>query len=185
MTKSNIYTRRGDNGTTSLSGGIRVKKNDPRVEAYGTVDELNACIGLLLTYISDPHTQSLLQDTQSLLFTLGAILASPPQRPTHKPTSAISQEHIARLEQAIDATDENLPPMRGFVLPGGSQTAAIAHVCRTVCRRAERRILQLYETAEPDPNVTAYINRLSDYLFVLSRQLLLSEGKQEIIWSKN
>lgn len=185
MTKSNIYTRRGDNGTTSLNGGERVNKTNPRVEAYGTVDELNACIGLLLTYIDDPDAHTLLQNTQSNLFTLSSILATSPNTPPRRPLPTITKEHIAQLEQAIDKIDETLPPLHAFTLPGGSRPAAIAHICRTVCRRAERRILQLFQTSKPNPEISAYINRLSDYLFVLSRQLLLTNGKQEILWKRS
>ena len=176
--KTNIYTRKGDDGTTSLVGGKRVSKACDRVEAYGTVDELNSQLGLLLTYVSEPQTQERLLQCQRDLFSIGAILATEPDCP--RPTKyCITQHDVEELEKAIDAISEKLPPWRGFVLPGGCRAAAVAHVCRTVCRRAERRILALGEENSVDSNVVAYINRLSDYLFVLSSLLNLLEGCEE------
>ena len=165
MKKSKVYTRTGDGGMTSLSGGVRVSKTDVRVEAYGTVDELNAHI-------------------QCDLFTIGAYLATEPSRAEKLGREVVTEEDVTRLEQAIDEAEDGLPGWRGFVLPGGSRGAAVCHVCRTVCRRAERRILELSGSAPVMPEVCAYVNRLSDYLFVLSRKMLFIEGKDEIVWKK-
>ena len=157
MKKSNVYTKTGDKGMTSLVGGVRVPKTHPRLEAYGTVDELNAFIGLLITYVAD-------EADREFLFAVD----------------------VETIERAIDAVDEGLPPLRLFILPGGTQGAAVCHVCRTVCRRAERCILELGETGVAmDDNLVAYVNRLSDYLFVLSRKLNNLDGEHEIIWQKS
>ena len=193
--KSNVYTRTGDAGQTSLIGGTRVSKTDLRLEAYGTVDELNAQLGLLHTYLADPTADesvvatravdaALLLRVQSDLFSVGASLATDTSKLPPRPTAIITPEMVSELEQAIDRIDSQLPPLRLFILPGGGRTAAVAHVCRTVCRRAERRILALAEQADVAPELLAYVNRLSDYLFVLSRKLNVDEKKEEIIWNK-
>lgn len=193
--KSNVYTRTGDAGQTSLIGGTRVSKTDLRLEAYGTVDELNAQLGLLHTYLADPTADesvaatravdaALLLRVQSDLFSVGAFLATDTSKLPPRPTAIITPEMVSELEQAIDRIDSQLPPLRLFILPGGGRTAAVAHVCRTVCRRAERRILALAEQADVAPELLAYVNRLSDYLFVLSRKLNVDEKKEEIIWNK-
>ena len=179
MKKSKVYTRTGDGGMTSLSGGVRVSKTDVRVEAYGTVDELNAHIGELITYLEHEEDRKFLTGIQCDLFTIGAYLATEPSR-----AEKLGREVVTRLEQAIDEAEDGLPGWRGFVLPGGSRGAAVCHVCRTVCRRAERRILELSGSAPVMPEVCAYVNRLSDYLFVLSRKMLFIEGKDEIVWKK-
>ena len=170
MKKSRVYTRTGDGGMTSLSGGVRVSKTDVRVEAYGTVDELN--------------DRKFLTGIQCDLFTIGAYLATEPSRAEKLGREVVTEEDVTRLEQAIDEAEDGLPGWRGFVLPGGSRGAAVCHVCRTVCRRAERRILELSGSAPVMPEVCAYVNRLSDYLFVLSRKMLFIEGKDEIVWKK-
>ena len=180
MKKSKVYTRTGDGGMTSLSGGVRVSKTDVRVEAYGTVDELNAHIGELITYLEHEEDRKFLTGIQCDLFTIGAYLATEPSRAE----KVVTEEDVTRLEQAIDEAEDGLPGWRGFVLPGGSRGAAVCHVCRTVCRRAERRILELSGSAPVLPEVCAYVNRLSDYLFVLSRKMLFIEGKDEIVWKK-
>ncbi len=193
--KSNVYTRTGDAGQTSLIGGTRVSKTDLRLEAYGTVDELNAQLGLLHTYLADPTTDesvaaaravdaALLLRVQSDLFSVGASLATDTSKLPPRPTAIITPEMVSELEQAIDRIESQLPPLRLFILPGGGRAAAVAHVCRTVCRRAERRILALAEQADVAPELLAYVNRLSDYLFVLSRKLNVDEKKEEIIWNK-
>ena len=193
--KSNVYTRTGDAGQTSLIGGTRVSKTDLRLEAYGTVDELNAQLGLLLTYLADPTATEavaaahavdaeLLLRVQSCLFTVGASLATDTSKLPPRPTAIVTPEMVSELEQAIDRIDSQLPPLRLFILPGGGRAAAVAHVCRTVCRRAERRILALAEQADIAPELLAYVNRLSDYLFVLSRKLNVDEKIEEIIWNK-
>ena len=194
--KSNVYTRTGDAGQTSLIGCTRVSKTDLRLEAYGTVDELNAQLGLLLAYLSDAATDEalaasratdvqLLLDVQSCLFTIGAALATDRSKGPLRPTAVVTPEMVSQLEQAIDRIDAELPPLRLFILPGGGRAAAVAHVCRTVCRRAERRILALAQQIEIAPELLAYVNRLSDYLFVLSRKLNVDEKKEEIIWNKH
>ena len=190
--KSPVYTRTGDAGQTSLIGGTRVSKTDLRLEAYGTVDELNAQLGLLLTYLTDADKAAadrtadvqLLLGVQSCLFTVGAALATDSTKMAPRPTAIVTPEMVSELEQAIDRIDSQLPPLRLFILPGGGRAAAVAHVCRTVCRRAERRILALAEQADVAPELLAYVNRLSDYLFVLSRKLNVDEKKEEIIWNR-
>lgn len=184
MKKSKVYTRTGDGGMTSLGGGVRVPKTDVRVEAYGTVDELNAHIGELVTYLEHEEDRKFLTGIQRDLFTIGAYLATDPSRADVNGREAVTEEDVSRLEQAIDEADGGLPEWRGFVLPDGSRGAAVCHVCRTVCRRAERRILELSGSAPVLPEVCAYVNRLSDYLFVLSRKMLFVEGKEEIVWKK-
>lgn len=184
MKKSRIYTRTGDGGMTSLCGGERVPKTDIRVEAYGTVDELNAHLGELATYLEREEDRRLLADIQGDLFVIGAYLATGQSHAGRCGTQVVGEEDVARLEQAIDAAEDGLPAWRGFVLPGGSRGAAVCHVCRTVCRRAERRILELAASVPVASEVCAYVNRLSDYLFVLSRRMLFMEGRDEIIWKK-
>ena len=226
MKKSKLYTRQGDDGTTSLVGGHRVPKTHPRLEAYGTIDELNSFIGLLITEIEDTEVQNILLSVQHKLFAIGSYLATDPQkttpnsplstpnaqRPTlnsqfsilNSPLSTLNSQFsilnsplsilnsqfstlnsqfstlhsppcipptaIQRLEQAIDLLDGKLPAMKGFVIPGGCRSTALAHVCRTVCRRAERQIFRLNAGASLDRSVLVFINRLSDLLFVIARQ---------------
>lgn len=183
MKKSPVYTRTGDQGTTSLVGGTRVSKTHPRLEAYGTVDELNAQIGLLLTYVEDAADRAFLLDIQRKLFVIGARLATE-EDPGHPvpPMLWVTDADVAALETAIDEADAQLPRMNAFILPGGGRGAAVAHVCRTQCRRAERRILGLSETTPIDSLLIKYINRLSDYLFVFSRKLNKIGGIDEIKW---
>lgn len=183
MKKSGIYTKTGDAGTTSLVGGVRVPKLHPRIEAYGTVDELNAQIGLLATYVADEGERAFLTEIQRKLFSAGSYLATDRTQTALRAQSLILPEDVQELERAIDRLDAGLPPLRLFVLPGGSRGAAVCHVCRTVCRRAERRILALGDEAA-DANLLAYMNRLSDYLFVLSREINVREKCDEIIWNK-
>ncbi len=186
MKKSNVYTKTGDKGMTSLVGGVRVPKTHPRLEAYGTVDELNAFIGLLITYVADEADKEFLLAVQHKLFSVGSYLATDQNYKELRPQSIIHPEDVEAMEHAIDATDEGLPPLRLFVLPGGTQGAAVCHVCRTVCRRAERCILELGDSGvELDDNLVAYVNRLSDYLFVLSRKMNNLDGEHEIIWQKS
>ena len=188
MEKSMIYTKTGDKGMTSLVGGQRVSKTDLRLEAYGTVDELNSQLGLLLTEVSDASDHALLNEVQNHLFVVGGYLATDQSTTQLRAQSVVTPAMIESLEKAVDETDSSLPKLRAFVLPGGTRGASIAHVCRTVCRRAERRILalnnQLKERneAELDANVLSYMNRLSDFLFVLARKMNIIEGQDEIIW---
>ncbi len=176
-----IYTRTGDQGQTGLYSGRRVSKADPRVEAYGTVDELNACLGLLRDHLEplDPdrtrvRAQLLVQ--QQLLFALGAALADDREGLAYR----VPDNAAAELESHVDGMDAELPKMTHFILPGGSKSVSFAHLARTVCRRAERRTV---EVAQVDPAVIVYLNRLSDYLFVLSRYLGKVEGVEEVRWN--
>lgn len=185
---SHLYTRTGDSGTTSLVGGQRVAKTHVRLEAYGTVDELNSHIGLLIAQLPDAealHADSvLLIDVQNLLFSIGSMLATDTSERDYRPGRFITDDDIAELEHAIDAAEEGLPGWRGFILPGGTVAAAQAHVCRTVCRRAERRIYALAAEADVDTQLLAYINRLSDYFFALAKKINHSAGQEENIWAK-
>ncbi len=182
MAKSLIYTRTGDKGTTSLVGGQRVSKADRRIESYGTIDELNSFIGLLMTAIEDSEDEKFLLFIQHKLFTIGSYLATDQSTTELKIESQVTQESIEKIEHEIDRIDETLPKMKNFVLPGGCRSASLAHVCRTVCRRAERRIYSLAEQAEVEDPVLIFVNRLSDYLFVLARKECLKHNGKEIIW---
>ncbi len=177
-----IYTRTGDAGTTSLVGGTRVAKTAPRLEAYGTVDELNSAIGLLLAFgVPDNTTADTLLTAQHRLFDLGAQLATEPES-KYQPRG-ITPADIAALETHIDRLDATLPRHNRFILPGGTPAAAQAHVARTVCRRAERRILALAEAGiSVAPETVAYVNRLSDYLFIVARHCCVATGAPEIYW---
>lgn len=185
MKKSHLYTRGGDSGTTSLIGGSRVKKHSLRLEAYGTIDELSAHIGLLtaMTQTSANETHHL-QWTQSRLFDVGTHLAMPALGDKPAPC-AITAEHIGQLERYIDELDAQLPTLHAFILPGGCPAAAQCHVCRTVCRRAERLITALAEESPICPKVLSYMNRLSDFLFVYARFLNKMECVDEISWKND
>lgn len=185
MKKSVIYTRTGDQGTTSLVGGTRVPKTHVRLEAYGTIDELDTHLGLLLTYLTEAEDRDVLLWVQHKMFTIGSYLATDQINTTLRIESQIHEKDIQRLETAIDVVDAALPKLNAFVIPGGSRESAVCQVCRTVCRRAERRILALAEECEVDENVTAFVNRLSDYLFVLSRKLNILLHVDEIYWDKS
>lgn len=184
MAKSNIYTRTGDAGQTSLVGGKRVKKNSARLEAYGTVDELNSFIGLLSSLTDNKDVVEALQRIQNHLFVIGSALATDTSETDLKPQSVVSEDMLAWIEHEIDETDGSLPPLRAFVLPGGTTASSVSHICRTVCRRAERCIISLTEETEIEPNLLRYMNRLSDYFFVLARKLNIIAKKDEIIWDK-
>lgn len=185
MKKSLIYTKTGDRGTTSLVGGTRVSKTHDRLEAYGTVDELNSFLGLLVTYLSDEQDRVFVQQIQDTLFVVGSYLATDQCKMQLKQASVVTPDRVEAMEHEIDRLDSQLPPLTAFVLPGGSRGAAVCHVCRTVCRRAERRILTLGEQVEIASELLAYVNRLSDYLFVLSRKINLDEKKDEIFWKNS
>ena len=176
-----IYTKTGDKGTTSLVGGTRVPKTHVRLEAYGTVDELNANLGVLITYLSDEADRMLVRHIQDRLFAVGSNLATDLEKTDLKCASVIHPEEIERIEREIDRLDNLLPPLHAFILPGGSRGASVCHVCR----RAERRILALAEQCEVATELLAYVNRLSDYLFVLSRKINLDEKKDEIFWDNS
>ena len=181
--KSKIYTLTGDQGTTSLVGGTRVSKDDPRVEAYGTVDELNAQIGLLAhnSKLDIPGMHELVRKIQNKLFNMGAYLAT---RGAEK-CDGITQEDIEEIEKKIDEMDDTLPPMRGFILPGGSRLSALCDICRTIARRAERRIVTVSRNEPIDPIVLKYMNRLSDFFFVFARFNNISNQVEEIFWEKD
>ena len=178
-------TKTGDKGTTSLVGGTRVPKTHIRLEAYGTVDELNSNLGLLITYLLDGKDKDFLQQVQDRLFAVGSHLATDREKMELKEASIISSEQVEMVEREIDRLDTLLPPLSAFILPGGSRGAALCHVCRTVCRRAERRILALAEQVEISSELLAYVNRLSDYLFVLSRKMNQDDKKCEIFWNNS
>jgi len=180
-----IYTKTGDKGQTSLIGGIRVPKCCDRLESYGTVDELNSQIGLLITYCTDQHDVAFLTEVQKNLFVVGSYLATDVSQTELRTTSIVTEEMVRGMETEIDNIDLQLPPIKLFILPGGSRGASVCHVCRTVCRRAERCILRLQECGvEIDELVIAYVNRLSDYLFILARRLNVLDGHEEIIWQR-
>ena len=166
---SKIYTKTGDNGQTSLVGGQRVEKTHPRLEAYGTVDELTSHLGLLRSMISEEQYKNYILSIQKALFSLSAQLATPPESKYQPEPFAARQ--VEALEAEIDRLQAELPPFRCFISPGEGQASSQAHVCRTVCRRAERCILALTQECEVSSEILQYINRLSDYLFVLSRYL--------------
>ena len=182
--KSKIYTLTGDAGTTSLVGGKRVSKDNIRVEAYGTLDELNAYLGLLAhnSKLDQEHMPAVIRHIQNKLFNIGAYLADDRHTATlHGLTTA----DVEMLEQHIDEWDATLPPMQGFILPGGSRLSAMCDVCRTLTRRAERRIVTLAHQSMVDAIVLQYLNRLSDFFFVFARYNNISNQVEEIYWDKN
>jgi cob(I)alamin adenosyltransferase len=176
-----IYTKTGDKGQTGLLGGTRVPKHHIRIEAYGTVDEFNSWIGLLRDSITDEHVKAVLIDTQDRLFTIGSSLASDPEKSKVK-IPHLSEDDIAMLEKEIDMMDEVLPEMKSFVLPGGHKTVSHCHIARCVCRRAERRVNHLAEVDKVDEIIVRYLNRLSDYLFMLARKLAHDLKAAEVPW---
>lgn len=177
-----IYTRTGDKGETGLLGGKRVPKDDLRIEAYGTVDELNSHIGLLRDMAS-PHHSELLISIQNALFAIGSRLASQNEEEAGKfKVPSIQDDDITAFEHAMDRMDADLAPMRNFILPGGHVTSSQAHICRTVCRRAERRVVQLGRETIVDPMAVRYLNRLSDLLFVMARHLAKLHGAVDSPW---
>ena len=178
-----IYTKTGDGGETSLVGGTRVRKDCARLEAYGTVDELNSHLGLLLSVLADDAARDSIIAVQNVLFCMGAVLATDEDCGT-KMMQSVLPEDVESLERQMDEWNAALPAWRGFVLPGGVESAARAQVCRAVCRRAERRILALSDEAYVPAEVIHYINRLSDFLFVLAQRENNLAGRSEILWQK-
>jgi cob(I)alamin adenosyltransferase len=180
-----VYTRRGDSGQTSLAGGQRVAKNDLRIEAYGTVDELNSFIGLARESARAlPELDAILRRVQHELFNLGSILATLPED-VHPKQARITPAESEQLEREIDRMNEGLPALRSFVLPGGSRLNAELHICRTICRRAERICVSLSGTSAIDDAIIKYLNRLSDALFVWSRWASHELGVPETLWEPN
>ncbi len=178
-----IYTKTGDKGSTSLIGGTKVSKAHLRIEAYGTVDELNSYIGLCRDHITDADSRAVLLETQDRLFTVGSALACDPEKETKLKIPDLHEEDITLLEKAIDKMHEVLPPMKSFILPGGLIAASHLHVARCVCRRAERQVVRLSEEShEVEIIIQKYLNRLSDYLFVLARYVAFLEKAEEIPW---
>lgn len=176
---SKIYTRTGDDGTTGLGDGSRVEKDSARVEAYGTVDEANSAIGVVLAVDILPERMTqCLTEVQHDLFELGGELCIPGH-------AAVLQSYVDRLEQALDAFNDDLPPLKDFILPGGGQAAAACHLARTIVRRAERRVLTLAREAEVREPVLRYLNRLSDLLFVIARQAARIESGEEVLWNRS
>ena len=172
-----IYTRTGDGGTTGLSDGSRVKKDAARIEAIGAVDELNSALGVLLAEELPDAVRACLIDAQHDLFDLGGELS----KPGH---TLISRTHVTRLEALLDRFNASLPPLKDFILPGGTRAGALAHVARTVCRRAERRLVTLSRKEKTAPVMIAYLNRLSDLLFVLARVLNRHAGRGDVLWQQ-
>ncbi len=177
-----VYTKTGDDGTTGLIGGTRVKKWDLRLESYGTIDELNSYIGLLRCQALNQKQTETLVAIQNHLFVLGANLATDVSKTNFRETLSSGEEEIALLEKEIDRMQEKLPSMKCFVLPGGNTTVSFCHIARTVCRRAERLVAHLSAETDVNPNVMKFLNRLSDYLFVLSRQISNDQNVKEIPW---
>jgi cob(I)alamin adenosyltransferase len=180
-----IYTRRGDGGETSLLGGVRVWKNSLQLDVIGTLDELNAEIGLLRAEHLPEEIDQLLERLQNELFYAGTELAA--SAPSESPCSTISENHIQGIEAAIDQFDSKLHPLGGFVLPGGVRSAAMFHVVRTICRRAERHLVSLVQSDKQavSDNILAYINRLSDLFFVLARLSNAQAGVGDVLWTKS
>ena len=177
-----IYTKTGDRGDTRLFDGTKVRKYDDRVSAYGAVDELNAFIGAAASFLNDGALQEILGGIQKDLFSVGAQLADPGFKHQTRAKFSLPAERIAALESAIDAFETELPPLRQFILSGGGQAGAMLHVARTVCRRAERQVVGLSEKIDVNSDVIVYLNRLSDFLFVIARVVNHREGKQEVEW---
>ena len=177
-----IYTRTGDQGETGLLGGSRVAKDDSRIEAFGTVDELNCCLGLVRTEPISPTLDSLLSEVQHTLFTLGAQLAT--ANPRMPGGQEIKAAEIERLELAIDEFESKLSPLRNFILPAGSRAGALLHMARAICRRAERRVVSLGHDQVEVGTPLRYLNRLSDLLFVLARTANKASGVEDVNWTK-
>lgn len=178
-----IYTKKGDSGETSLFGGQRVMKDDSRIEAYGTTDELNSFIGQLISSVDHEGVIQFLLQVQNEIFIMGSMLSMPGENTFKIPE--ISEKQITEIENEIDNMEANLEPLRNFILPSGHEQISRCHICRTVARRAERRVISLEQMEDVNPLIKKYLNRLSDYFFVLSRFLAFELGIQETIWKPN
>ncbi len=176
-----IYTKTGDAGETGLFGGQRLPKSHLRIDAYGTVDELNTYIGLLRDVVKNEFYRNVLKEIQDRLFTIGSNLSTDPAKNLDPPD--ITTDDIQLLEKQIDEMEDSLPPLKNFILPGGHSTVSFCHIARTVCRRAERLTVGLHLTEPVEPLLLRYLNRLSDYLFVLGRKLGKDLGADEVIWT--
>jgi cob(I)alamin adenosyltransferase len=178
-----IYTKTGDKGTTSLIGGTKVPKSHLRIEAYGTVDELNSYIGLCRDLLEDANSRQVLQEVQDRLFTIGSSLACDPVKEPKMRIPDLKEEDVVLLEKEIDTMNESIPPMKSFILPGGHTTISHLHIARCICRRAERCCVRLeLESLEVEQVILKYLNRLSDYLFVLARYSGWQLNTEEIPW---
>jgi cob(I)alamin adenosyltransferase len=182
----NIYTRTGDDGTTGLIGGQRVNKSDPRIDCYGTVDELNAAIGWAAICASGPASAlvPLLAEVQNDLFVIAAHLATPDDSPHRATLPSLQDAIVSRLESEIDAAEATLPPLRHFILPGGTELSARLHLSRTICRRAERLLVALGLEQPADTIIVRYLNRLSDWLYVQARLANHVQGVEDVLWVK-
>lgn len=178
-----IYTKTGDAGKTSLIGGTKVFKNNPRIESYGTVDELNSYIGLVSDFTNDDHARNILKEIQDRLFTIGSELACDPHKQTKVSIPDLHESDVELLENEMDKMDEELPVMKNFILPGGLPAVSFTHIARCVCRRAERCCVNLKENGEKvNDLIIKYLNRLSDYLFTLARYTGMKNNAPEIVW---
>lgn len=182
MKITKVYTRTGDKGQTNIVGGIRVSKASERLEAYGTVDELSSHLGLLAAMLSEGEYHDMIIRVQNNLFNVCTNLATDQSQTPLYDSARLADGEIELLEKEVDRMMKLLPERQGFILPGGTPVAAQAHVCRTVCRRAERRIVALSEVAQISPETLQYVNRLSDYLFVLAKIINFNAGVSEIVW---
>jgi cob(I)alamin adenosyltransferase len=180
-----IYTKTGDTGETGLYGGKRISKSSKRIDAYGTVDELNSFIGLAITEVRSENVKNVLYKLQNQLFVLGSDLASPDMQENKKNNLRLPSEYIGETEKSIDFFEEKLEELKNFILPGGSKAASLLHICRTVSRRAERLVVSLLSEEQIDKNIVIYLNRLSDLFFVLSRFENKISGIPDIIWKKD
>jgi cob(I)alamin adenosyltransferase len=179
-----IYTKTGDNGETGLFGGGRVPKYSLRIDAYGTVDELNSFIGLAVTEVKDTDVEALLGKIQNELFTIGSDLASPENSESRNNLiPQVTEQFIKDAENAIDKFEEKMPPLKNFILPGGSKGAALLHTCRTVCRRAERKVVELKSKENVNGNIVIFLNRLSDLFFVLARHENMISNIPDVKWN--
>jgi cob(I)alamin adenosyltransferase len=182
MSTIKIYTRTGDKGQTSLIGGTRVPKFHPRIEAYGTIDELNSYIGLIRDHEIKPHYRDILLEIQDRLFTAESLIALDPDAEVSVKLPELSLSDITLLEKEIDRMNEELPELRSFILPGGHPVVSYCHIARCICRRAERNTIRLAQAQPVEEKVIQYLNRLSDYLFVLARKLGKDLGADETAW---
>jgi cob(I)alamin adenosyltransferase len=184
MNETKIYTKTGDKGTSSLIGGTRVSKDDIRLDAYGSVDELNSVLGLLICELADFNDKTFLSTIQHRLFRIGSTLATDYTVKEPQFDESIKEEMLKQMEDEIDSIQNSLPPLKQFILPGGNKASSVCHIARTVCRRAERNTVKMAGIYETDPSIIRYLNRLSDYLFALARKACLFDS-QEYFWDSS